>query len=151
MTGQEFERLQRRFGEDVSAWPAPYRQEGLRFLAGDEEAVDADDALDKLVLEAARTGTDEVALTRQVLAKINGERRPANRLAELRWIWATPAAAASGFAALLLLAAVAGYAAADRGLDATDDALMALALGGGIGNGEFDGGLPGELGEEEQL
>lgn len=149
MTEQEFERLKRRFGADVSLWPAPHRQEWLAYLSGRDEASE-DDALDRLVLDAAQADTDEVALTRKVLARIADERQPVNWFLEFRQMWAMPTAAASGFAALLLVATVAGYVAADRGLDATDDSLMALALGeGGVGNGEL--GLLDGFGEEEQL
>lgn len=147
MTEEEFERLKRRFGADVSAWPAPYRQEGSRFLAGEDEA-SQDDALDRLVRDAARADTDEVALARKVLAAINDERQPVNWYLEFRQMWAMPTAAASAFAALLAVATVAGYVAADRSLDVTDDSLMALALGGG---GEAAAGLLDELGAEEQL
>jgi hypothetical protein len=151
MTEEEFERLKRRFGGDVSTWPAPHRQEGQRFLAGEDEAVDADDALDRLILDAGRTETDELALTRKVLAEINDERQPVYWFLEFRRMWAMPTAVASGFAMLLLVAAVAGYTMAER-LEATDDSLMALALGeGGLGNGEVGGGLFDEPGGEEQL
>jgi hypothetical protein len=142
--------LKRRFGADVSLWPAPYRQEGLRFLAGGDDA-SADDALDRLVLDAAQADTDEVALTRKVLAAINDERQPVNWFLEFRQMWAMPAAAASGFAMLLVVAAAAGYVAADRGIDANDDSLLALALGGGLDSGEVGGGPLDELGGEEQL
>ena len=152
MTEEQFERLKRRFGADVSLWPAPHRQEGLAYLAVEGETPEADDTLDRLVLDAAAAGTDEVALTRKVLAKIADERQPMNAFLGFRRMWAMPAAAASGFAALLLVAAVAGYAAADRGLDVADDSLMALALGGGgLDNGEAGGGLLDDLGGEEQL
>jgi hypothetical protein len=148
MTEEQFERLKRRFGADVSAWPAPHRQEGLAYLADKDEASEADDALDRQILDAAAAETDEVALTRKVLAKIAGERKPANTLSGGFWrMWTMPAAA-SGFAALLLVAAFAGYTVAERRLDATDDSLMAFALGGGDGGGILD-----ELGagEEEAL
>jgi hypothetical protein len=150
MTEEQFERLKRRFGADVSRWPAPHRQEGLRFLAGTGETAE-DDPLDRLVLDAAQTDTDEVALTRKVLAEINDERQPVYWFLEFRRMWAMPTAVASGFAMLLLVAAVAGYTMAER-LEATDDSLMALALGeGGLGNGEVGGGLFDEPGGEEQL
>jgi hypothetical protein len=146
MTEEQFERLKRRFGVDVSAWPAPHRREGLAYLAGKDEAPEADDALDRLILDAAAAETDEIALARKVLAKIGDERRPANALSGgfLR-MWTMPAAA-SGFAALLLVAAFAGYTVAERRLDATDDSLMALALGGG----ELGGGILDELGDGEE-
>jgi hypothetical protein len=155
MTEQEFERLKRRFGAEVSAWPAPYRQEGLTYLAG-AGATSEDEALDRLILAAAAAETDEVALTRKVLARIADDRKSAgSALSGGFWrMWTMPAAA-SGFAALLLVAAVAGYTAAERGLDATDDSLMAFALGGegGLGNGDLGGGILDELGagEEEAL
>jgi hypothetical protein len=148
MTKREFERLKRRFGADVSLWPAPHRQEGLRFLA-EGEVADADDALDRLVLDAAAAETDEVALTRKVLAKIADERKPAGALSGLWRLWTMPAVA-SGFAALLLVAAFAGYTLAERGLDAADDSLMAFTLGEG-GLGDTGGGLLDELGGGEQL
>ena len=62
-------------------------------------------------------------------------------------MWTMPAAA-SGFAALLLVAAFAGYTVADRGLDAADDSLMAFALGGG--GGDLGGGILDELGADEE-
>jgi hypothetical protein len=150
MTEEEFERLKRRFGADVSLWPAPHRQEGLAFIAGEDEASE-DDALDRLVLDAAQAETDEVTLTRKVLAEINGE-QPVYWFQEFRRMWAMPVAAVSGFATLLLIAAVAGYAVADRSLDVVDDSLMALAVGGGsLDNGEAGSGLLDDLGGEEQL
>ncbi|MEP9386873.1 hypothetical protein [Mesorhizobium sp. KR9-304] len=150
MTEQEFERLKRRFGADVSLWPAPHRQEGLAHLSGKGVTAEPDDELDRLILDAARADTDEVALTRKVLAKIAAEGKPAGSSVSgaFRRMWTMPAAA-SGFAALLLVAALAGYTMADRGMDAGDDALMAFALGGE----SLDGGILDQLGagEEEQL
>jgi hypothetical protein len=151
MTEEEFERLKRRFGADVSTWPAPHRQEGLAFIAG-EDGASEDDALDRLVLDAATVETDEVTLARKVLAEINDQRQPVNWFLEFRRVSAMPVAAASGFAALLIVAAVAGYAVADRSLDVADDFLMALALGGGsLDSGDAGSGLLDELGGEEQL
>ena len=149
MTEQEFERLKKRFGADVAAWPAPHRQEAQAFLADATagQATDEDAALDRLILDAAATGTDEIALTRKVLARINEERRPGLRSGGLLGLWSMPAAA-SGFAALLLVAAIGGYLAAGDGpgMDGMDDALLAFALGdGGAGD------LLGDLGGEDQL
>jgi len=149
MTEQEFERLKKRFGADVAAWPAPYRQEAHAFLADatDGPATDADTALDRLILDAAATGTDEIALTRKVLARINEERRPRPLSGGLLGLLSMPAAA-SGFAALLLVAAIGGYLVAGDGpgVDGMDDALLAFALGdGGAGD------LLGDLGGEDQL
>ena len=133
MTEQEFEQLQRRFGPDVSLWPAPYRQEAMQRDA--DATVDADEELDRLVLEASGSATDEIALTRKVLATINRERKPV-AFGGFARLWSMPAAA-SGFAALLLLAALGGYMAANDTPDGLDDALLALTLGGD-GGGVFD-------------
>lgn len=144
MTEQEFERLQRRFGEDVSTWPAPYRQGALARLEG-EAAGDA--ALDRLILEAADAETDEAAMARKVLARIGRESSPSAFAAALRRFFTMPAAA-SGFAALLLAAAIGGYVAGGDGTQGLDDALMAFALGEqGSGGGDLLEGL----GEEERL
>ncbi len=146
MTEQEFEQLQRRFGTDVSLWPAPYRQEAMRHDA--DATVDADEALDRLVLEAAGTTTDDIALTRKVLATINREQKP-GAFGSFARLWSMPAAA-SGFAALLLVAALGGYMAASDTPEGLDDALLALTLGGD-GAGVFDGLDTDGSATEEQL
>ncbi|MBX3581797.1 MAG: hypothetical protein KF810_07885 [Rhizobiaceae bacterium] len=144
MTEQEFEQLRRRFGANVSLWPAPYRQEALHFLAR-TEGLDDDAAQDRLILQATRAETDEVALARKVLARINDNGRH-GLLAGLSQSWSMPVAS-SAFAALLLLAAVGGYIAASNATDGLDDALLAFALGdGGVGDDVFD-----SLAGEEQL
>ena len=148
MTEQEFERLKRRFGADVSAWPAPYSKEAERLFADTEAASGPDDALDGLILDAAAAETDEAALTREVLARIRAERQRGFLSDGLSRLWTMPAAA-SGFAALLLLAAISGYVAAGDAPEGLDDALLALALGdGGLGAGSD---LLGEFPGEEQL
>jgi len=147
MTEQEFERLKKRFGEDVATWPAPHRQEAQAFHTTADQTADGDAALDRLILEAAGAGTDEIALTRKVLARIN--EKP--RAGILSGLWSMPAAA-SGFAALLLVAAVGGYLAAGDGpgMDGMDDALMAFALGDG-GMGDPSGDLLDGFSAEDQL
>ncbi len=138
MTDQEFERLQRRFGADVSAWPAPYRQEGQSHLARDAaDAPDSDAALDAMILAASEMPTDERALTRDVLARIGNDRRSGAIGAGIWGMWTMPAAA-SAFAAMLVVATIAGYAVAESGADPDDDALLAYALGGGLGNEMLD-------------
>lgn len=149
MTEQEFARLKQRFGADVAAWPAPHRQEAQAFLAAAmaDKTTDEDAALDRLILDAAETRTDEIAMTRKVLARINEERRPGLRSGGLLGLLSMPAAA-SGFAVLLLVSAIGGYVAAGDGpgMDGMDDALLAFALGdGGAGD------LLGDLGGEDQL
>lgn len=143
MTDQDFEKLQRRFGDDLSAWPAPHRQEALAYLGAQATG---DDALDRLILEAALTDTDEAAMARKVLARIREPSRPTAFAASFRQFFTLPAAA-SGFAALLLVAAIGGYVAAGDGTRGLDDALMAFALG----ESDTGGGLLEGLGEEEQL
>jgi AcrR family transcriptional regulator len=148
MTEQEFERLRRRFGADVSAWPAPHRQEALAHLAGDKATTGTDEALDRLVLAAALRDTDEAALTRKVLARMARERETAALRGGPWRLWTIPAAA-SAFAVLLMMACVGGYMAAGDGTEGLDDALLAFALGAGeAGGSEL---LSDELGAEEQL
>ncbi|MCX7304983.1 MAG: hypothetical protein NTV73_11715 [Hyphomicrobiales bacterium] len=149
MTEEEFERLKRRFGDAVADWPAPYRQQAAAFVA--ETGASRVDDLDRLILDAASAETNEAALTRRVLARIADDRKPA--AARMAWRGWTLPAAASGFAALLMVATIAGYVAAGDGLggasEGIDDALMAFALGDG-GTDVFDG-FGGEDGGEEQL
>jgi hypothetical protein len=146
---EQFERLKKRFGADVAAWPAPHRQEAQALLADTTagRTADRDAALDRLILDAAAAETYEIALTRKVLARINAERKPAMRPRGLLGLWSMPAAA-SGFAALLLVAAIGGYLAAGDGpgMDGMDDALLAFALGDGGAGDLLDG-----FGGEDQL
>jgi hypothetical protein len=130
MTEEEFERMQRRFGVDISAWPAPYRQEAWLFLAGAGKVSDfGEDAyLDRLILEAARMETDEQALTRKVRERIGRERRTFFRFFPMMPSWQLPAATAS-FAAILVAAGIAGYSVAGPGYPMMDDFLLALATG----------------------
>jgi hypothetical protein len=80
MRRDEFERNKRRFGDDVDAWPAPFRQQALAFMAGATDRSPQDDpdrALDRLVLDAVLMDSDEQALARKVLARIDvGRARP---------------------------------------------------------------------------
>jgi hypothetical protein len=61
-------------------------------------------------------------------------------------MWTMPAAA-SAFTAMLVVATIAGYAIAEFGADPDDDALLAYALGGGLGSEMLDE----TGGAEEQL
>ena len=142
MTEEEFERLRRRFGADVSAWPAPHRQEALGFPGEVDETANEDGDLDRLVLESAVTETDEHKLARKVMARIANETRPASSIlpAGMWRPWQLPLAA-SGFAAVLIVAAVAGYMVADPGEGALDDSLLAFALGQSGGDGPDAGTL----------
>jgi hypothetical protein len=131
MTRDEFEQARRRFGADIAAWPAPYRQQGLDFLAldlpdGERRADSTDDkALDRLVLESALMETDEQALARKVLARIDAPRRGPSFAS---WSRLSPAAMAAGIVAVLAAATAAGYSLApDDGSLETD--LLVFAVG----------------------
>lgn len=130
MTGKKFERLKRRFGDDIDAWPAPFRQEARMVLAPEREQadMDGDASIDRLVLEAALAGTDEQAIARKVLARIERERQPLFRLSSLAQSWRLSGAAA-GFAVVLVAAGIAGYSVAGADLARIDRALLALATG----------------------
>lgn len=142
MTEEEFERLKRRFGDDISAWPAPHRQEARAFLAATNEApaLGEDAHLDRLILEAARMETDEQALTRKVQERIIHKRRPFFRFIPITPSWQLPAATAS-FAVILVATGIAGYAIGGLGYARIDDALLALATGDPAAGG-IETGLP---------
>ncbi len=128
MTGDEFDHLRRRFGSDVDTWPAPYRQEAQLFLVegGNASGRDSDTHLDRLVLEAALMETDEAALTRKVLARLNRKRWPAFLLHSLPLSWRL-AATAAGVLAVIVAAGIGGFAVAGAGR--LDDALLSFAIG----------------------
>ena len=149
MTEDELERLKRRFGDDIDAWPAPYRQETRRFAGGGIEDEAPDDALDRLVLEAALTRTDERALARKVLQRTRGGRRGMPGLTPMMRPWG-PRGAAAGFAAILLAAGIAGYLVAEGDDARLGDALLALATGFPAEPG-IEPGLPGPDGEDAGL
>jgi hypothetical protein len=144
MTRDEFEENRRRFGDDFNAWPAPYRQQGRDFLEGRAGAAGGEDkALDRLVLEAAAAETDEQALTRKVLARIDEDRA---RAPFWSWAWLSPAAMAASVVAVLAAATAAGYTlGADEGSLESD--LIAFAIGAPELAGDD---LPG-IGEEGEL
>lgn len=142
MTEEDLDRLKRRFGADVSAWPAPYRQEARLFPAGAGKAPDTgeDAQLDLLILKAARLETDEQALARKVRERIGQEQRTLISFLPRPSSWQLPAAA-TGFAVILFAVGVAGYTIAGVSYWRMEDALLALATGdpaaGGIGSGEL--------------
>ena len=111
MTRDEFERNKRRFGDDVGAWPAPFRQEARTFVTGETDRSPQDDpdrALDRLVLEAALMASDEQALTRKVLARIDASRRSMWSSFLPRFLL-EPAGLAACAAAMLVAMTLAGY------------------------------------------
>lgn len=136
MTEEDLERLKRRFGTEVSAWPAPHRQEARQFSAEANKISDtAEDAqLDWLILKAARMETDEQALTRNVLERIGEEQRSFFRFSATLSSWQLPAAATS-FAVILVAVGVAGYSIAGVSYRGMEDALLALATGDPAANG----------------
>ncbi|MBS7705012.1 hypothetical protein [Chelatococcus asaccharovorans] len=130
MNRDAFERLQRRFGSNITAWPAPYRQEANVFLKGERETGDVndDEDLDRIVREAAATPGDERALTREVLKRIKPKRSPIFAVGGIAGAWRVPAVATS-FSVVLVAAAVLGYMLAGSGAEALDDALLSFAAG----------------------
>lgn len=143
MTPDEFERNMRRFGDDIDAWPAPFRQEALASMAGETRADgllhdDPDRALDHLVLEAALVDSDEQALARKVLARIDAG-RSSTRPSFLPGFLVGPAGLAACAAAFLVAATLAGYQVARLQNDLPDSELLALASGARLA----DDGVPG--------
>lgn len=134
MTGDDFEALKRRFGDDITAWPAPYRQQASGMFA---TSAGPDDALDRLALEAALLDTDESELTRQVLARIEADH--GSRLGSfLSGLMLKPAAMAACAALLLAALATGGYQMAASQGDPFDAQLLALAAGAPLGDGLLD-------------
>ncbi|AZO67275.1 MULTISPECIES: hypothetical protein [unclassified Mesorhizobium] len=138
MTRDEFERNKHRFGDDFDVWPAPFRQEALAFVAGDTDRSPQDDPeLDRLVLEAALMDSDEQALARKVLARIDAGQA---RLSFLPGFLLAPAGLVACAAAFLVAATLAGYQLARLQDDLQDSELLALASGARLS----DNGLSGD-------
>lgn len=133
MTHDEFERLRRRFGDDVAAWPAPYRQQA-RTMSAAEDGIRSieDDALDCLVLDAAMMDTDDDRLARQVLARVNVDRGPAFGTL-LPGLLLRPSVMAACAALLFVALAAGGYQMAESQAEPTDARLLALAAGLPVG------------------
>ncbi|CAN7671208.1 hypothetical protein [Mesorhizobium sp. LjNodule214] len=146
MTRDEFERNRRRFGDEVDNWPAPFRQEAQAFMAGAEHD-DPDDALDRLVREAALIDGDDQALAHNVLARIDAGRARPSSLP--RFLLAPAGLAACGAAALLAVM-LAGYQVARLQDDLQDSELLALASGARLAD---DGGpgIAADPAEEDSL
>jgi hypothetical protein len=138
MTEDEFELLVLRFGKDVTAWPAPYQQQALLLAAGKHDLPpDRDEALDRLVLEAALDDADEQRLASQVLAHIEDARgRTFSR--RLSAFLLRPAAMAACSALLFLALAAGGYQLAASEGNALDAKLLALATGSPANTGLLD-------------
>ncbi|MBZ9672591.1 hypothetical protein FJ970_26245 [Mesorhizobium sp. B2-1-8] len=146
MTREEFEKNRRRFGDDIDAWPAPLRGPALAFMALDGDA-GADAALDRLVRQAALVESDDDALAREVMARIQ---RGAVRPSLLLRFLVAPAGLAACTAAVLVAATVAGYQVARLQDQPQDSELLALAAGARLAD---DGGsaIAADPGEGDQL
>ena len=142
MTREELERLKRRFGAEISAWPAPYRQKAQIFRgnASEEPRFGQDAHLDRLVFEAALMEKDERELARKILMRIGQERRTVFGFFSMMSSWRLPVAAAS-FGAVFFAAGLAGYSVAGSGYGTMDDALLAIATGEPAAAG-IETGLP---------
>ncbi|TIQ37199.1 MAG: hypothetical protein E5X48_07510 [Mesorhizobium sp.] len=131
MTREEFEKNRRRFGDDIDAWPLPFRREALEFMALGGDA-DADGALDRLVREAAFVDGDDQALARKVMARVAaGAARPF----PLPRFLVAPAGLAACAAVVLVAATVAGYQVARLQDEAQESELLALASGARLPDG----------------
>ncbi|MET3597110.1 hypothetical protein ABID26_006534 [Mesorhizobium shonense] len=146
MTRDEFEKNRRRFGDDIDAWPLPFRREALEFMALGGDA-DPDGALDRLVREAAFVDGDDQALARKVMARIDAA---AARPPLLPRFLVAPAGFAACAVVVLVAASVAGYQVARLQDEAQDSELLALASGARVPD---DGGpaIATDPGEEGAL
>jgi hypothetical protein len=138
MTEDEFARLTVRFGTDVSAWPAPYRQQVLFMSAAKHELPsDQDEALERLVLEAALDVTGEREMASQVLARIDAHWARSFGT-HLSAILIRPATMAACSMLLFLALAAGGYQLAASQGDAFDEKLLAFATGSPASAGLLD-------------
>ena len=138
MTEDEFAQLILRFGNDLTAWPAPYRQQALLLSAGKQDLPsDRDEALDRLVLEAALDDIDERDMASRVLARIdtNRGRTFGTRLSAFLL---RPATMAACSVLLLLALAAGGYQLAASEGDPLEAKLLALATGSPASAGVLD-------------
>ncbi|MCJ9749128.1 hypothetical protein MOV61_00175 [Neorhizobium sp. BETTINA12A] len=119
MTDEEFKKLKRRFGDDVSTWPAPYRRLAENRL--DENPVDS------LVREAAIDKVDDNLLARKVLDGLGGHRNPRSK-----WLWsafASPRLVATAALILTGAALMGGYQFARVEGRSVEASLFAVAAG----------------------
>lgn len=117
MTDVEFKTLKRRFGDDVSTWPGPYRRLAENRL--DENPVDS------LVRKAAIDKVDDSRLARKVLDGLGANRNP-------KWLWsafASPRLAAAGMLILTGTALMGGYQFARLEGHSIEASLFAVAAG----------------------
>jgi hypothetical protein len=150
MNRDEFEECRRRFGDEVAAWPGPYRQQALGMQAGEGEGSPDDDAiLDRLVLDAALSDTDERKLTQQVLARIDADEKMRFGLPFLSGLLLRPAGMAACAAAVLAALSVGGYQVARLQDNGFESEFLALAAGTPLVGDD----LPAEygVGEEDSL
>jgi hypothetical protein len=128
MTREEYEQLQKKFGPDISAWPAPYRTEALILVLNEKgmARLQDDEGLDRAILAAALTSTDEMKLTRTVLKRLDQQQAPHLTLQQF---FPVPRAAFASFVAVLMLAAVSGYLTTQPQDDADENEMLALAIG----------------------
>ncbi|TGQ12400.1 MULTISPECIES: hypothetical protein [unclassified Mesorhizobium] len=142
MTREEFDKNRRRFGDDIDAWPPPLREPARAFMARE-----SDDALDRLVRQAALVEGDDRALARKVMARID---RGAPHPSLLPRFLIAPTGFAASAAALLIAATIAGYQVARLQDQSQDSELLALAAGARLPD---DGGqaIAGDAGEGDAL
>ncbi|MGO7212499.1 hypothetical protein ACC817_12445 [Rhizobium ruizarguesonis] len=132
MTDEEFENLKRRFGDDISAWPAPYRR-----LA---ENSPNEDPIDRMAREAVIETIDDNRLVRKVLDRLAADRNP-------RSIWfgsafASPRLAVAAGLVLAGTAVLGGYQFARTEGRSVEASLFAVAAGAPTAflfGDEFDG------------
>lgn len=119
MSEEEFKKLKRRFGDDVSTWPAPYRRLAENRL--DENPVDS------LVREAAVDKVDDNLLARKVLDGLGADRNPRSK--SLWSSFASPRLAAAAVLILTGAAIMGGYQFAKVEGRSVEASLFAVAAG----------------------
>jgi hypothetical protein len=138
MRQDEFERNKARFGDNITTWPAPYRQEALDMLAKRSRESGGVDDLDRLIFEAALMDPDELTLSRKVLDRIN-QKKPLGGFSLLEGFLLRPAGMAACVLAILIAASAGGYQLAQSQNGSGDSALLALATGVPVADSDLSG------------
>jgi hypothetical protein len=126
MNEKDYDQYRSLFGENPDHWPMPQRQEARAFLGGqpDDPALQT---LDQTILNAALLPTDEAAIARSVLSRINAP-QPVGWFERLsNGVMPKPMLAA--FSMLMVSVSVAGYNLPIGASGAADLQMVGILLG----------------------
>jgi hypothetical protein len=126
MDEKDYDRYRSLFGENPERWPMPQRQEARAFLAGQSDDPTSP-TLDQSILSAALLPTDEAALARSVLSRINAP-RPVSWLERLA-NGMMPKPMLTAFSVLMVSVSLASYNLPIGASGAADLQMVGILLG----------------------